>query len=198
MMSKPFLKSDRVRQWGIRPVSARGQIPSVFLILFVFLASAGATSGQEQIPPDAEPPPLKMLSKKEKKQLESETRIKKRTKLALELMDARLLRAESANEKNAFQEVFVELGRFHAIIDHTLNFLNRKNNDSRKILNNFKRLEIGLRKFLPRIELIRREVPPSHQYYVKKLIKDVREARSRAVEPLFDDTVISEDDSGNR
>ena len=170
----------------------------IFTLCFVFIfgvanISKAQDKEEPEFPPDAEPPPFKVLTKEEKQKLESERKIKKRTKLALELMDARLIKAEEANSNNDYDEVFTELGRFHAIIDHTLKYLNRRNNDSRKILFNFKRLEIGLRKFLPRIELIRREVPLKYQYYVKSLIKNVRRARSRAIEPLYDDSVVSDD-----
>lgn len=172
--------------------------PFIFTLVFVFLFCLSSVSfaqdvKEEEFPPGAEPPPFKVLTEKEKDQLEGETKLKKRTKLALVLMDARLNKAEDAKSKNKYDEVFTELGRFHAIIDHTLRYLNRKNNDSRGVLNNFKRLEIGLRKFLPRIELIRRDVPLKYQYYVKSLIKNVRRARSRAIEPFYDNSVISDD-----
>lgn len=164
-------------------------------ILFALTAIVMPVAAQE-IPPEAEPPPLKVLTKKERSTLEKEKRVKKRTKLALTLMEDRLLRAEDAKDNGDFKEMFTELGRFHAIIDHTLQFLDRKDSDSRKVLFNFKRLEIGLRRLIPRIELIRREVPLKYQYYVRSLVKNVRKARSRAVEPLFDDTVIEEEKDG--
>jgi len=107
-------------------------------------------------------------------------------------MDARLLNAESLNAREDYGEMFNELGRFHALVDNTLNFLNRKNSDSGKVLNNFKRIELSLRKYITRLELIRRDLPVKYEFYVRTLIKYIRDARTKAVEPLFDDTVVPE------
>ncbi|MEK7855704.1 MAG: hypothetical protein AAB288_06415, partial [Acidobacteriota bacterium] len=59
-----------------------------------------------------------------------------------------------------------------------------------KVLNNFKRLEIGLRQFRPRLELIRRGIPSEYEPYLRSLIQYVRDARAKAVEPLFGDSVV--------
>jgi hypothetical protein len=197
-MNLGFGKENFVRS-STKNVFRRSKFISVITTFFLFVfclttvSKAQDTAGQD-LPPDMEPPPIKVISKDEKKQLEEERDFKKRTVLALELMDSRLNKAEEANSKKEFKEMFNQLGRFHAIVDNTLRFLNRNNNDSRKILNNFKRFEIGLRKLLPRIELIRREVPQRYQFYVMSLIKNVRDARSKAVEPFFADSVVREDD----
>ena len=76
------------------------------------------------------------------------------------------------------------------MIDYTLGFLNRNNDGSRVDLANFKRFEIGLRAFPPRIEVIRRELPLKYEAYLRSLLKIIRESRSKAVEPFFSDSVI--------
>ena len=139
---------------------------------------------------DTAPPPLKILSKTEKSQLDAVSDVKQRTKIALEFMEARLARAEALVKQENYNEMFVELGGFHAVVDNTLNFLTDKNNNSGKVLNNFKRIEINLRKYITRLELIRRDLPIKYELYVRKLVRYIRDARSKAVEPLFDDTVL--------
>ncbi|HXG83878.1 MAG TPA: hypothetical protein VNI84_07615, partial [Pyrinomonadaceae bacterium] len=76
-------------------------------------------------------------------------------------------------------------------------FLNKNDTGRGKVLNNFKRLELSLRRFVPRIELIRRELPAKYEFYVRNLIKNVRAARSKAVEPFFSDSVVPNDGKGN-
>ncbi len=166
---------------------------SFLLLLCFFCASASAQdeSLQQPQPEDAAPPPLKMISKAEKSSLDAEANVSDRTKLSLTLMETRLGSAENFYNQNRFSEMFVELGGFSALIDNSLNFL-KKNDDGRngKVLNSFKRLEINLRRFAPRIELMRRELPAKYEFYVRGLLKSVRAARSQAVEPMFDDTVV--------
>ncbi len=141
---------------------------------------------------DIEPPPLKLLSKTERSQLEAAAEIKPRTKLALELMEARLVKAETFGANEQYREMFDELGGFHALVDNTLDFLNAHDTDSGKVLNNFKRIELSLRKYITRLELIRRNLPVRYELYVRRLVKYTREARTKAVEPLFDTTVVPE------
>lgn len=155
---------------------------------FCFLLSPNVSAQNEAN--DVEPPPLKILSKAEKSQLEAVNGIKERTKLALELMEARLVAAESFNAKEEHREMFHELGSFHALVDHTLAFLDRQGNDDAKVLNNFKRVELSLRKYITRLELIRRDLPNRYELYVRRLVKYIRDARTQAVEPLFGDSIV--------
>ena len=43
---------------------------------------------------------------------------------------------------------------------------------------------------MPRLELIRRDMPERYEYYVRRLLKTVRDTRAKAVEPFFSSTVL--------
>lgn len=163
--------------------------PMYGILLLVFCLSAFSIRAQEP-ESDIAPPPLKFLSKEEKSQLDVLQDVKKRTKLALDLMELRLKKAEELHSTQQFEPMFIELGRFHALIDNTLAFLGGSNENDGKVLNNFKRLEIGLRAFSPRLELIRRDLPLRFEFYVRNLTRYLRDARSKAVESLFSDTIV--------
>lgn len=161
---------------------------SVVMSLAIFSSAASA-----QIVPQIQtaPPPLKVVPKTERETLSKEKKPKERTKLALEFMDARLVKAESANTSDDLTLMFTELGIFHALMDDTLDFLDKVHQSTGKSLDNFKRFEIGLRRFTPRLEMLRREMPLTHEYYLRTLLRQVRDARTKATEPLFGDSVIS-------
>ena len=161
----------------------------LFFLLMVF---GSVSFSQGVIDDDLAPPPLKVLSQDEKSRLANETEVKRRTKLALELMDARLKRAEAFDAAENYDEMFVQLGAFHGLMDNTLDFLNKSDKDSNKVITNFKRLEIGLRGFNPRLQMIHHDLPIRYEQYVRNLIRYLRTARARAIEPLFDDTVVPE------
>lgn len=166
---------------------------AVFLCFGILLSTlAGATACAQDDPPAYElaPPPLMVMSKAERDKLDAEQGIRKRTQLALELMDARVGLAETANTRDDLNEMFSHLGAFSAIMEDTLAFLKTADPNRGRTLDNFKRLEIGLRRFSPRLELIRRELPLTHEFYVRSLLRQLRDARSRALDPLFDDSVI--------
>ena len=166
--------------------SAQGTVFAVLLTLFVLHFSFSTAVAQ----PDAVPPPSKVITKEAKTRLDKETDEKDRTVLALELMDSHLRNSEKFLEAQDYINLYAELGSFHYLLDNTLDYLLRRNTGSSKARSNLKRYEIGLRGFTPRLELIRRELPARFEPYVFKLGKSLRDTRSKAIEPLFGDTVI--------
>jgi hypothetical protein len=186
-----------MRKWSViggqRLVASRFLMPAFFLLLTAIclpLSAAAQTADDE--PKDLVPPSPKMFSQEEKKQLEAQNDAKKRTELSLDFMEARLKKAETATTEEDYRAALDALAGFHALLDDSLKFLARNNNENRKVLNSFKTLEITLRKQTPRLEVVRRGMPFKYGWYVQRLIKAVRDARSKAVEPLFGDTVVPE------
>ena len=161
----------------------------VLLTLLVGLTIASSAAAQTETI-DHAPPPLSIISRAEQEQLDRTKDVGDRTKLALKLMDQRTVGSESAFSNENFDGMFRELGSFHALMEDNLNYLNQRNTGRGKVLDNFKRFEIGLRKFMPRLETMRREIPLRYEDYVRKLIIRIRDARAKATEPLFGETVI--------
>ena len=140
-------------------------------------------------PADVAPPSLKTLSPDERKSLDAENGLKKRTQLSLEMMEARLLRAEKFTSEDNFKKSLDDLSGFEALLDNTFTYL-QKNDNNNKADGRFKQLEIYLRKQVPRLETLRRTMPYRFGYYVLKLMKVVRDTRAKAVEPLFSESVV--------
>ncbi|MGD9562596.1 MAG: hypothetical protein AB7F88_10875 [Pyrinomonadaceae bacterium] len=168
----------------------RRRLYSMFAAVSLLCLSQVSIRAQQPVSDNIAPPPLMTVSKEELTQLTAETSVKKRTRTALELMSARLDKAEALLAEERFDDMYEVLGGFHGLMDNTLTFLNESDNDSNKILNNYKRFEIGLRKFRPRLELIRRELPVRYEPYLRHLIHYLRDARTKAVESLFSDSVV--------
>jgi hypothetical protein len=188
---KSVVRNRRSHNRILRPLGGRLLLLSVFALTLA-TASAAQTVHDDEIAP----PPLRLISQEEKNRLAAEADVKKRTKLGLELMEVRLKQAEVFDSNEQFDQMFVELGAFHGLMDSMLEFLNRSDKDSGKVLNNFKRFEIGLRGFTPRLALIHRELPGKYEQYVRILIKNLRNARAKAIEPLFDDVVVPDKKPG--
>ena len=162
--------------------------------LFVLIGSAGIAAQEVIVDEDTAPPPSRLISSEERSKLNAEPNVKKRTKLALELMDVRLTKAEQLFAAQQFDAMFAELGGFHGLIDNTLTFLQASDRDNRKVIYNFKRFEIGLRSFPPRLGVIRREIPSKYEFYTRHLLRYIRDARAKAVEPLFGESVVPDNE----
>ncbi len=155
------------------------------LLIFYFLLFNFTIFAQEEPPIDVVPAPEVLLSKAESKNLDLEKNIKKRTELSLEIMESRLKNAEIFNGQPKFKEVLSELGSYQALLEDSFKFLEMNDLKNDKVQNNIKKLEITLKKHSTRLELIRREMPFKFGWHVGKLMKLVRQIRTKAIEPLF-------------
>lgn len=158
--------------------------------LLLFLAISPRLSAAQDGEDGPAPPPLKVLSKSETAALNAQADGKRRTELALRLMDARLKNAEALKGSENFDAMFAELGIFHGLMDNTSGFIRLENRQKGKAFTYFKKYEMGLRAFTTRLELIRRDLPDRYGYYLKALLRQLRDARSNAIEPFFGDTVV--------
>jgi hypothetical protein len=149
---------------------------------------------QDEIPGDVAAVPDKTFSESEKKSLDGEKNVKKRTQLSIDLMEARLRTTEMLVQEPKFQEALNEIGIYQGLLEDSFSFLERNDLKNDKVQENFRKLEIVLRKHITRLELIRREMTYKYAWHVQKLMKFVREVRAKAVEPLFSDTVLPNND----
>ncbi|MBX3292318.1 MAG: hypothetical protein KF881_05420 [Acidobacteria bacterium] len=160
------------------------------LILCAVFAAAGPMAAQDDDPIEGAPPPEVLFSIAESDQLAKAKDLRARTRLAIELMDARLKAAERHSSNSNFDAVFAELGPFHALVLDGIEYLEKQDLRSKSVLDNLKRFEIGIRGFFPRLELLRRSAPTDYEPYIRRLIRVVREARSRALDPMFSEAIV--------
>jgi ElaB/YqjD/DUF883 family membrane-anchored ribosome-binding protein len=158
--------------------------------------AAAQAQGPAQQPPrreDAAPPPMRYLPEETRAKLASARDLKARTRLSLELADARLLSADAHSAADRFDAATLELGVYEAIIKDALGFLKKSTENSKnKQRDLFKRVELALRAHVTRLETLRRGLPSQHAVHVQTTLDFVRDARSEALEAFFDDTVIPE------
>lgn len=144
------------------------------------------------------PPPMKFVSRDERAQLSATQDIKGRTRLSLELAEARLLRAEELAAQQQFDAAASHLGAYQGLIEDAMRYLSDMGSDSGKVRDNFKRLELALRKHGPRIESIRRVTPYEHAVNVKAVLDYTRDARSNALNSFYGETVLPDVSSENK
>ena len=177
-------------------MSQNSPINSLILSLFFLLCTAGLSVGQEQPNPNEQiedvPPPVITLSQSEASQLKAENDLKQRTILCLQLAVNRLQHAETLTNNADYQDALNELGGYQAVIDDGLNYFKNLKDDSKRVRDNVKRLEIALREHAPRLETIRRSTPFEYSQRLKSILSFARNARSRALSLFFSDTVLTD------
>ena len=165
-----------------------------FLLAFVYLPSARAQSQQPQAQatPLPAPPPLKVIPREERAQLEQVNDQKDRLKLTIDLAVAHLTRAEQLTMQTEYEKAQEEVGMYHALIENSLDVLGALKRDSGKTRDLYKRLELALRAHGPRLTAMRRVTPLEFAVWIKKVEDFARDGRTEALNSFYGHTVLRE------
>ncbi|KXK03426.1 MAG: hypothetical protein UZ17_ACD001001235 [Acidobacteria bacterium OLB17] len=146
---------------------------------------------QQQTLLDSAPPPLLVASKEELARILAPEDNRDKAELSLEALSAHLSKAEAASSAGDLELAYKELGQFCAIMHRTLSALLVYDARGRQDLRALKKYDIGLRKFLLRLENLRAEMPARYEDFAVKTIHYLQDTRDAALKPMFADNVVA-------
>jgi hypothetical protein len=161
-------------------------------LLVLFLLSTFSVVAQDKTAQLPAPPPLRVISKQERAQLDETRDDKARIRRTLELTSVRLQHAQELTAQQKYDSALSELGGYLALIDDALDFVGRMNTDSKKARDLYKHVELALRADAPRLTVIRRETPLEYAVRVKEVEERAREGRTEALNAFYGQTVVRE------
>jgi len=168
----------------------RKRLVLLSVCLFAAALSSQAHAQDLVVPPQAAPPPMIYIPQETRTQLLSARDEKARTRLTLELAEARLVHAEQQTELKQFNAATADLGVYQALMEDVIQNLYRAGGGGGRSRDLFKRVEQALHKHLSRVEAMRRATPGEFSGNVLALVKHVRELRAEALEAFYSDTII--------
>ena len=175
-------------------MTAERQYLFVALAPIVLLAAFAipALAQDPQYPQLPAPPPLKVIPKEERAQLQAETDTKNRLKLTIQFALAHLETAERHTAQSNFEQASAEVGIYHALIEDVLNLLAALKRDSTRTRDAYKRLELSLRAHGPRLTAMRRITPIEFAVWIKKTEDFARDGRTEALNSFYGHTVVKD------
>ena len=166
---------------------------TVLLLAAVYLPSAHAQSAAQPSPtPLTAPPPLKLITKEDKAQLDQAKDPKQKLRTTIELGGVHLTRAEQLTNEGNYDAASAEVGMYHALIENALEELAALKRDSNKTRDLYKRLELALRADGPRLTAMRRITPLEFAVWIKKVEDFARAGRTEALNSFYGHTVVRE------
>lgn len=167
------------------------------VLLLVAVGSVSAVHAQDapaqpSPTPLTAPPPIKIITKEERSQIEQAGDSKSRIRMTIELAAARLTRAEQLTKQSSYDAASAEVGSYEALIQDSLDFIAGMKRDSNKTRDICKRLELALRGHGPRLTSMRRETPLEYAVWIKKVEEFARAARTEALNTFYGHTVVRE------
>jgi hypothetical protein len=171
----------------------------LFLVLFVFVPAVSAQDVPEPLPtprasptPLMAPPPIKIISKEERAQIDQASDSKARIRTTMDLAALRITRAEQLAKQGSYDDALTEVGSYEALIQDSLDFLRDVKRDSNKTRDLCKRVELALRAHGPRLTTMRRETPLEFAVWIKKVEEFSRAARTEVLNTFYGHTVVRE------
>lgn len=157
----------------------------------VIVTCAGTSLGQD-IHQFTAPPPLKIISREDRVQIDSSKDAKARVRKTIQLAETQIAVAETHTKKQDYDAASAALGRYRGLIEDSLSFLNTLKSDSNKTRDLYKRLELALRAHAPRFVSIRRTTPAEYAVWIRQTEEFAREGRTEALNSFYGHTVVRE------
>jgi hypothetical protein len=172
----------------------RHKIRLAYAIVLVAAISPAALGAQDPHSQDqtAAPPPLKIIKRLERTQLNDLKEPKARIKTTIELAETHLSNAENQTSQREFDGAAAEAGMYWALVEDALIFMKTIERDNNAKRDLYKRLELSLRAHGPRLSIMRRETPAEYAVWIREIEDFARQGRTEALNSFYGNTVIRE------
>src|SRR5947207_10296985 len=150
------------------------------------------TAQQPRLPQIPAPPPMMLVTRSDRSELQSANDPKARLRATFTLADVHLKLAETATDQKKFEEASSELGRYLGLIDDLRAFIATLSRDKASTRDLYKHFEISVRPHIPRIAVMRRSTPVEYAINLKAAEEYIKDARSEALDSFYGQTVLRE------
>lgn len=166
-------------------------VPIVATAIFACISSV-TVFAQPESPQEVAPPPLKIITKADREQINDEKDPKDRVKLTLSFAESYLAGTETKTSGHDYDAAAVDAGKYWALLEDIFVFMKTLKQDSNKARDLYKRIELTLRAHGPRLTTIRRSTPVAHAVWIKAIEDYARRGRTEALNSFYGHTVVQE------
>src|SRR5437016_10161830 len=166
---------------------------SIFLLQVIgacVLSASGAA--QPQIPRMPAPPPMRLVSRSERSQLDGARDAKARLRATMTLAEEHLVHSENFTEQKKFDEASAELGSYLGLIGDLRDYISKLNSDKNSTRDICRHFEWDVRPHIPRLAVMRRITPASYSLYIKDAEEFIKDTRAEALDSFYGHSVLRE------
>src|SRR5215467_13185260 len=136
---------------------------------------------QPQLPRLPAPPPMHLVTKSERSQLDEARDPKSRLHQTLTIAEDHLSRAEKLTEERKFDEASAELGDYLGLIGDLRDYIATLNHDKNSTRDLYRHFEFQVRTHIPRLAVIQRSTPASYVPNLKDAEEFIKDTRAEAL-----------------
>ena len=167
---------------------------STFLLQVIgacLLSTSGAAQ-QPQMPRMPAPPPLRLVSRSERSQLDEARDAKARLHATITLAEDHLTHAESFTGLKKFDEASAEVGSYLGLIGDLRDYISKLNHDKTSTRDLCRHFEWDVRLHIPRLAVMRRDTPAAYSLYIKDAEEFIKDTRAEALDSFYGHSVLRE------
>src|SRR2546423_2536957 len=142
---------------------------SIFLLQVIgaCLLATSAAAQQPQMPRMPAPPPLRLVSRSERSQLDEARDAKARLHATITLAEDHLTHAESFTGLKKFDEASAEVGSYLGLIGDLRDYISKLNHDKTGTRDLCRHFEWDVRRHIRRLAVMLRDTPAAYSVYIK-------------------------------
>src|SRR5437763_10624211 len=165
---------------------------STFLLQVIgacLLSTSGAAQ-QPQMPRMPAPPPLRLVSRSERSQLDEARDAKARLHATITLAEDHLTHAENLTEQKKFDEASAEVGSYLGLIGDLRDYISKLNHDKTSTRDLCRHFEWDVRLHIPRLAVLRRDMPAAYSLYITAAEEFIKDTRAEPMHYLYGPAVL--------
>jgi hypothetical protein len=154
--------------------------------------STSTFAQQPQLPHLPAPPPMHLVTKSDRTQLDVARDPKARARVNMTLALDHLTRAEQLTNDKKFDEASAELGSYLGLIGDLRDYIATLDPTKGSTRDLYRHLDLQVRPQIPRLAVIQRTTPAAYVRNIRDAEEFIKETRSEALESFYGHSVLRE------
>jgi hypothetical protein len=173
-------------------VSLRNQSIVLWQMIAACAFATSVAAQDPQLPHLPAPPPLHLVSKSDRSQLDDTRDSKTRLRTTMTLATDHLERAEKFTNDRNFAEASSELGAYLGLIGDLRDYVKKLDANKGSTRDICRHFEMEVRPHIPRLALIQRTTPASYVRNIKDAEDFIKDTRAEALDFFYGHSVLRE------
>jgi hypothetical protein len=165
----------------------------VFVQVITACAFAASAAAQDpKLPHLPAPPPMHLVSKSDRTELDEARDPKSRLRASMTIAELHLTRAEKLTEDKKFDEALAELGGYLGLIGDLRDYVSTLDPNKGNTRDLYRHFEWQVRTHIPRLAIIQRTTPASYLRNIRDAEDFIKETRAEALDSFYGHSVLRE------
>src|ERR1043166_3544094 len=154
--------------------------------------AASAAAQDQQLPRLPAPPPMHLVSKSDRSELNEARDPKAKLRAAMTIAEQHLTRAEQLTDEKKFDEALAALGSYLGLIGDLRDYFAKLDANKGSTRDLYRHFELQVRPHIPRLAIIQRTTPAAYVRNIRDAEQFIIDTRAEALDSFYGHSVLRE------